>query len=94
MRKVLIEVMLDDDQPIPTADDIKRLTSRDWIADWWHIDDVKGQYDGDEEYSDLTDDQCREVLALMLENKDACTGFNWDVVAECTEIVLDYERVS
>jgi len=81
--------MLDDDQAIPSADDIKRLTSPDWIADWWHIDDVREQYDGDGEYSNLTDEQCRQVLALMLETKDAEIGLNWDVVAEATEQVLE-----
>jgi hypothetical protein len=40
--KVVIEIDLPDGQAIPTESDIKRLTSPDWLASWWHIDDVKG----------------------------------------------------
>ena len=44
--KVMIEIDLPDGQKIPTSEDILRLTSPDWIASWWHIDDVLGQSHG------------------------------------------------
>ena len=83
--KVTIEIELKDGQTIPNACDIAKLTDPDWVADWWHISDIKEQYCGDGEYYDLDDDSCRRVLELMAENKDASIGFNWDYVAECTE---------
>jgi hypothetical protein len=83
--KVMIEIDIPEGQKIPSAEDIARLTSPDWVADWWHIDDVRSQYCGDGDFYDLSDDDCRRVLELMEENKDASVGFNWDYVAECTE---------
>ena len=87
MTKITITIDLPEGQAVPTEADILRLTSPDWVADWWHISDVKEQYCGDGEYYDLTDDQCRRVLQLMVDNKDACVGFNWDYVADITEEV-------
>ena len=87
MTKITITIDLPEGQAVPSEADILRLTSPDWVADWWHISDVKEQYCGDGDYYDLTDDQCRRVLQLMKDNKDACIGFNWDYVAEITEEV-------
>lgn len=87
MTKITIEIDLPEGQAVPSEADILRLTSPDWVADWWHISDVKEQYCGDGEYYDLSDDDCRRVLQIMKDNKDACIGFNWDYVAECTEEV-------
>ena len=58
--KVMIEIDLPEGQKIPTADDIKRLTNPDWLAEWWHIDDIKDNYRGD-----MSDEQAREVLQYM-----------------------------
>ena len=85
--KVTIEIDLPEGQAVPTAEDIVRLTSPDWIADWWHISDVQEQYCGDGEYYDLDDDQCRRVLEIMKANHDANIGYNWDFIADCTEEV-------
>ena len=46
----------------------------DQIAVSWHIDDVR------EVRPDLTDDQCREVLAQAKHRHDAEIGINWDVL--------------
>lgn len=83
--KITIELDLPEGRPVPTAADIARLTDPDWVADWWHISDVREQYEGDGEYYDLSDAQCHRVLEIMKQNKDACIGFNWDYVAECIE---------
>jgi hypothetical protein len=64
---------------------VKRAFDPDWVADWWNIEDIREQYCGDGDYYDLSDDDCRRILKLMENNKDASIGFNWDYVAECTE---------
>ena len=79
MPKLTIEIDLPEGQAIPSADDIARLTNPDWIASWWHIDDVKEQYLGDEEYSKLTDEEAREVLRLADKYHDCENGLNWEV---------------
>jgi hypothetical protein len=71
--KVLIEVDLPESQSIPTANDIKRLTSPDWMCVWWHIDDVKECVD-----YDLTDEQAREVLEMSEKYHDPNYGLNWN----------------
>ena len=79
MPKLTIEIDLPEGQAIPSADDIARLTNPDWIASWWHIDDIKEQYLGDEEYSELTDEEAREVLRLADKYHDCENGLNWEV---------------
>lgn len=64
---------------------VGRLFSDDWIADWWHIDDVKDQRE------DLSDDQAREVLRHIKRHKDATIGINWDVIDCAADIVFPEE---
>jgi len=71
--KVLIEVDLPEGQSIPNADDIKKLTSPDWMSVWWHIDDVKECVD-----YDLTDEQARKVLEMSETYHDPNYGLNWN----------------
>ena len=61
---------------------VKRAFDPDWVAEWWHIDDIIEQDDGaeDETYSDLTKDEAREVLRLMMKEHDCEVGLNWDVI--------------
>ena len=82
MPKVMIEIDLPEGQKIPTADDIKRLTNPDWLAEWWHIDDVRGSdpTKDDDWNSDLTDDECREVLRRVNKYHDCEEGINWSVL--------------
>ena len=88
--KVMIEVDIPDMASIEIAKyAVQRAFSPDWIADWWHIEDIREQYDGDGEYSDLTDEQARKVLAWMKKCHDANVGYNWDYVASCTEDILE-----
>ena len=76
MKKVVLEFSLPDDQEIPSVDDVKRLTSPDWVADWWHIDDIRDGHDW------LTEEQARECLELIERYHDACVGINWDFIRE------------
>ena len=77
--KHIIEIDLPDGQAVPTVYDIARLTDPDWLASWWHIDDVKEQYLGDGEYSELTDAEAREVLRLADKEHNCEYGLKWEV---------------
>ena len=73
MTKVTIEV----DLPIGVSKAeaegaVQRAFDPNWVADWWHIDDIIEQDNGaeDEPYSDLTEDEAREVLRLMIKEHD------------------------
>ena len=72
--KVVIEIELPDGQAIPDPRDIVRLTSLDWHADWWHIEDVQSVAE------DLSDDEAREVLRIMDRKSDANIGINYDSI--------------
>ena len=80
MPKITIEIDLPEGQAIPDPRDIVRLTDPDWLASWWSIWDVKEQYDGDGQYSELTDDESRLVLKLVEKNHDSEEGINWEVL--------------
>lgn len=83
--KVMIEIDLPDGQSIPTVEDIKRLTSPDWHADWWHYEDVLDINSSEE----ITDDEAREVLWYMAKYSDAQIGINWDSIAVWRDWVID-----
>jgi hypothetical protein len=55
----------------------ERASSPDWIAVWWHINDVKSLRDKDEQPSD---ERCREVLRLMHKYYDAGIWINWETL--------------
>ena len=57
---------------------IEMLSSPDWVASWWHIDDVTDCCDW--QGFDLTDDDAREVLRLADKYHDSGLGINWDVL--------------
>ena len=61
---------------------VKRAFDPNWVAEWWHIDDIIEQDNGaeDEDWSDLTQDEAREVLRLMIKEHDCEIGINWDVI--------------
>ena len=58
------------------------LTSTDWVAIWWHIDDVLNQskqWDDDEKPL-ISKKEAREVLRLADKYHDCTEGLNWDVL--------------
>ena len=75
--KVMIEIDLPDGQKIPTSDDILRLTSPDWISDWWHIDDLEN---ADWDDYDVTEDDYREILRRAKKYLDSNSGLNWETM--------------
>lgn len=68
--------------------DAQRLTDPDWIATWWHIDDVKSLRDDDEQPSD---DTCREVLRLVDKYHDAEIGISWETLRYWLDEVAEVE---
>jgi hypothetical protein len=55
---------------------IEMISSPDWLASWWHIDDVRmSDPDRDDDWnSDLTDEEAREVLRLADKYHDSENG--------------------
>ena len=81
--KVVVEFDLPEGQAIPDPRDIVRLTSPDWHAEWWHIEDVQS------ENPDLDDDEAREVLNIMAHKADCNIGINWDSINVWADWVRD-----
>jgi hypothetical protein len=81
--KMMIEVDIPQGRSVAEAEMAVKMTfNPDWVAEWWHIDDIIQQDDGaeDEPHSDLTEDEAREVLRLMIKEHDCEVGINWDVI--------------
>ena len=81
--KMMIEVDIPQGRSVAEAEMAVKMTfNPDWVAEWWHIDDIIQQDDGaeDEPHSDLTQDEAREVLRLMIKEHDCEVGINWDVI--------------
>jgi len=77
MNKITVE--------IPAGMSAAEFTSRvemignpDWVASWWHIDDVIECCDW--QGFELTDDDAREALRLADKYHDAEHGINWAVL--------------
>lgn len=80
---MMIEVDIPQGRSVAEAEMAVKMTfNPDWVAEWWHIDDIIQQDDGaeDEPHSDLTEDEAREVLRLMTKEHDCEVGINWDVI--------------
>jgi len=57
---------------------VKRHFDPNSVAEWWHIDDVQGQAENMGEV--LTDEECRDVLAMVMRRHDCNIGINWEVI--------------
>ena len=89
MPKVTIEIDLPEGQPMPSKEDILRLTDPNWHSDWWHIEDVQEHYLGDGDYITLTNEEAQYVLRLMDKHSNAETGINWDSINEWQEWAIN-----
>ena len=81
--KVTIEVDIPQGRSVAEAEmAVKMHFDPDWMASWWHIDDIIEQDDGaeDDPNSDLTKEEAREVLRLMDKYHDCEVGICWDVI--------------
>jgi hypothetical protein len=75
--KVMIEINLPEGQKIPTSEDILRLTSPNWVSDWWHIDDLEN---ADWQDYEATEDDYRVVLSHARRYLDSNSGLNWETM--------------
>lgn len=81
--KYTIEIDIPSGQAVPSAQMVERLTSPDWIASWWHIDDVIGCVD-----YPLSKKKAREVLHQADKCHDANEGINWLVLQTIADEVV------
>ena len=77
--KMMIEVDIPNGRSIAEAElAVHRAFSPDWGSEWWHIDDVAMQ--ADSRGKTLTEEECRDVLGMMMRKHDCNIGINWDVI--------------
>ena len=93
--KVTIEVDIPQGRSVAEAEAaVKRHFDPDWMASWWHIDDVKmsDPERSDDWNSDLTDEECQEVLRLAEKYHDSGIGINWDVLESWIDHVRAHRK--
>lgn len=79
MAKVMIEVDIPSHGSKAEAEmAVKRHFDPDWVAEWWYICDIIEQAENSGEQ--ITEDEAREVLRLMIKEHDCNIGINWDVI--------------
>ena len=92
MAKVMIEVEIPAGRSIAEAKQAVAMKfDPDWMAEWWHSDDVIEQAENSGEQ--LTYEEAREVLRLIEKNHDCEVGINWDVIDGWVDFVVN-RRVS
>jgi hypothetical protein len=93
MPKVTIEIDLPKGITKAEAEGaVKRAFDPDWMAEWWHIDDVI--YQAKDNGEELTEQEARDVLAMVNRKHDCNIGINWDVIDYwIDEIVSEREEV-
>lgn len=75
--KTMIEVDIPNGRSVTEAQlAVKRAFDPDWMAEWWHIDDVIEQANCIE----LTEQEARDVLAMVSKRHDCNIGINWEVI--------------
>jgi hypothetical protein len=91
--KTMIEVDIPQGRSVTEAQmAVQRAFSPDWMAEWWHIDDVASQAEMMGET--LTEDECRDVLAMVMRKHDCNIGINWDFIDYWIEdVIKDREEV-
>lgn len=86
--KVTIEVEIPDGADVDEAKyAVMRHYSPNWMAEWWHIDDVLNQAEIHDE--ELTKEEAQHVLKLMDEFHDCNYGHTWDSMDNAIDLVLE-----
>jgi hypothetical protein len=91
--KMMIEIDIPKGRSVAEAEMAVKMTfNPDWVASWWHIDDVAMQAESMGET--LTEDECRDVLERIMRRHDCNIGINWDVI-ECwiEQVIEEREKV-
>ncbi len=79
MPKTMIEVDIPNGRSVTEAQmAVKRVFDPDWMAEWWHIDDVIDQAENNGEQ--LTEQEARDVLGMVSRKHDCNIGINWEVI--------------
>jgi hypothetical protein len=75
--KVTIEVDIPQGRSVAEAEmAVKRHFDPNWMAEWWHTDDVIEQAENSGEQ--LTEEDARWVLQMMDKYHDCNNGHTWD----------------
>ena len=99
MKKITIEINVPDDfselNALSLADDAARLASPDWLALWWHVDDVFSIANNKSYYQDLSLEEARQVLEMASDYHDADIGVSWQTLkVYLDEVVGEREEES
>lgn len=85
--KVTIEIEVPAGRSVSEAEAaVKRHFDQNWMAEWWHTDDVIEQAENHD--AQLTEEEAREVLRLMDKYHDCNYGHTWDSMDHCIDLVL------
>jgi len=86
--KAMIEVDIPEGRSVTDAmNAVKRAFDPDWMAEWWHIDDVIEQAENQGEQ--LTEQEARDVLMMVSKRHDCNVGINWDVIDYWIDQILE-----
>jgi len=89
--KVTITVDIPEGRSVAEAEGaIKRAFDPDWMAEWWHSDDIIEQAENNGEQ--LTYEEAQEVLRLMSKYHDCEIGINWDVIDNWVDHVVGQRK--
>lgn len=91
---MMIEIDVPEGRSVSEAEiAVKMAFNPDWVAEWWHIDDVAMQ--AEDHGENLTEEECRDVLAMVIRKHDCNIGINWEVIDYwIDEIVKEREKVA
>jgi len=86
MKTITIELTVPDDFSEFEKNQLERhcrmLASPDWMAVFWGIDDVQ------EVTPHLTNEQCRDVLAVAERRHDAEVGISWTTLEAVADMLF------
>jgi hypothetical protein len=89
--KTMIEVDIPTGRSVAEAQSaVMRAFDPDWMAEWWHIDDVIEQAENHGEQ--LTEKEAREVLRLLSKYQNCEVGINWDVIDSWVDHIVEQRK--
>ena len=89
--KTMIEVDIPTGRSVAEAQGaVMRAFDPDWMAEWWHIDDVIEQAENHGEQ--LTEKEAREVLRLLSKYHNCEVGINWDVIDSWVDHIIEQRK--
>ena len=93
MAKVMIEVEIPAGRSIAEAKQaVERHFSKDWLVEWWHVDDVIEQAEN-AHGEQLTYEEARWVLQMMDKYHDCSIGHSWDSMDSWIEKAVEQRAI-